>query len=214
MNTIEQLKEKHAQEIAALEKELALANSLPLPATLICQHKEYATIKYWKQFPARYTLKEAVGIYRMFAADVVEAEHWRSGCLSVAPAEVNSYAKDERATMGLLRLTTRHMKTFRVIGKTAKGDTVVLFPGPLTHAEACRCKSALTPQPWRTDMLEGITTATDNVKEIHAPIPCDCGSKQAHWRGQRTGRRSYMCDECAAAMVKFGTALAEEMQRD
>lgn len=45
-------------------------------------------------------------------------------------------------------------------------------------------------------------------------IPCDCGHPIGHWRGPRTGRRSYLCDDCAAAMAKFGTALAEEMLRD
>lgn len=46
-------------------------------------------------------------------------------------------------------------RRFRVVGKTKTG-MVVLFPGPLTHAEACQCKKALTPQAWRSDELEEI----------------------------------------------------------
>ena len=99
MNTIEQLKAKHAQELAELEKETSIAESLPLPASLICQHKEYTAVQYGKKFPDRYTMKEAVEIYSLFASDVVEAEHWRSGCLSVCPVEINNYAKEERAVM-------------------------------------------------------------------------------------------------------------------
>lgn len=27
-------------------------------------------------------------------------------------------------------------------------------------------------------------------------IPCDCGSDNARWHGERTGLRSYRCDNC------------------
>lgn len=32
----------------------------------------------------------------------------------------------------------------------------VLFPGPLTHREACVALGKVTPHPWRRDMLEEI----------------------------------------------------------
>lgn len=48
-------------------------------------------------------------------------------------------------------------RKYRVIWKRAdNGTTGVLFPGPLSHREAVTCKSKVTPQPWRQDMLEEI----------------------------------------------------------
>lgn len=48
------------------------------------------------------------------------------------------------------------MKTFRIIWKRTNGKRGTLFPGPLTHDEACRCLSALTRYPWRSEELEEI----------------------------------------------------------
>lgn len=98
MKTIDELKAKQARELAELERELKLAELLPVPAQQVCQHRDYTSIIYKKPYPDRYTMKEAADIYAQFT-DVVEAEHWRNGCLSVAPAEINSYAKEENATM-------------------------------------------------------------------------------------------------------------------
>lgn len=47
------------------------------------------------------------------------------------------------------------MKTrlFRIIWKRAQSSGV-LFPGPLTHEEACSCLRSLTRYPWRMELLE------------------------------------------------------------
>lgn len=50
-------------------------------------------------------------------------------------------------------------RTYRIVGIRKRDNRrVILFPGPLTHREACTCKSKLTPYPWRLDLLEEIST--------------------------------------------------------
>ena len=34
-------------------------------------------------------------------------------------------------------------------------------------------------------------------------IPCDCGSDQANWRGDKYGLRMYLCPDCAAHYPKL-----------
>lgn len=97
MKTIEELKEQHAKELEALELEQTIRASLPLEPKHVCLHKGFASATYGKQFPSRYSFKEAYAIYRQFTP--AESEHWKNGCLSVRPAEINDYAKDERAVM-------------------------------------------------------------------------------------------------------------------
>jgi len=36
-------------------------------------------------------------------------------------------------------------------------------------------------------------TQPQNIQTI---IPCDCGSTEAYWHGDRSGHREYCCDEC------------------
>lgn len=33
--------------------------------------------------------------------------------------------------------------------------------------------------------------------DLLGPPPCECGSPDAHWHGDRRGLRVYMCDKCA-----------------
>lgn len=48
-------------------------------------------------------------------------------------------------------------RTYRVIwSRPDKGTHGTHFPGPVTHAQACRCLAALTRYPWRIDALEEI----------------------------------------------------------
>lgn len=52
------------------------------------------------------------------------------------------------------------MKTrfYRIIWiRDSKKTQGILFPGPLTHEEACICLSKVTPWKERRDMLEEIT---------------------------------------------------------
>lgn len=36
-------------------------------------------------------------------------------------------------------------------------------------------------------------------------IPCDCGSPDAVWRGDKCGLRMYVCDDCAKLYPELNT---------
>lgn len=46
---------------------------------------------------------------------------------------------------------------YRVLWRTDDNRTGVLFPGPLTHHEACVCLSKITKYPWRMVFLEELS---------------------------------------------------------
>ena len=99
MKKIEQLKAQQAQEIAKLEREIAIRAMLPVEPRFVHDHKDHVGLSYAKdKFPARYTLAEAIAIMEQFP-NKVESEHWKNGCCSVRPLAINSSAKNERATM-------------------------------------------------------------------------------------------------------------------
>jgi hypothetical protein len=55
-----------------------------------------------------------------------------------------------------------------------------------------------------------------NTKGERVNIPCDCGNKNAYWKGDQHGRRTYACDECHGYSAGLDTAakLAEEAIHD
>ncbi len=100
MKSISELKAAQAEQLAKFEQEHKVAASLPLPAQSIYVHTDHCSVKYSKErFPARFTFPEAFAVYQAFKPFIIEAEHWKSGCLSVKPAKINDYSRDERATM-------------------------------------------------------------------------------------------------------------------
>jgi hypothetical protein len=99
MKTITDLKAEQAAELAKLERETAIAASLPVPATHITSHGDCVSVKHAKKYPDTYTFAEAVAILAQYAANIVTAEHWNDGCVSCRPVEINSCAKAERARM-------------------------------------------------------------------------------------------------------------------
>lgn len=44
----------------------------------------------------------------------------------------------------------------------------------------------------------GIAPPSARATRYEAAIPCDCGSDQANWRGDKYGLRMYLCPACAA----------------
>jgi hypothetical protein len=47
-----------------------------------------------------------------------------------------------------------------------------------------------------------IASAYKSLKESKDKPPCDCGNPNASWRGDKEGKREYMCDECAKSVRK------------
>lgn len=43
-------------------------------------------------------------------------------------------------------------------------------------------------------------------------IPCECGSMNARWYGERTGRREYMCDNCYRIKTAIGHLRSDHVQ--
>lgn len=59
------------------------------------------------------------------------------------------------ATPATLPQATPAARFYRVTGTNRNtGKVTIVFPGPLTHAEAVQCKWAITPARWRCDALE------------------------------------------------------------
>ena len=98
MQTVEELKENQAKELAQLEKELAIREACPVIPSRVCLHAGSATLTYVGEgIGKRLSLTEAARIYGAFAIE--PSEHWRDGCLNCCPAEINEYAKKESAVM-------------------------------------------------------------------------------------------------------------------
>lgn len=97
MKTIEEIKNRHEKELREAEQKLAIAAILPAQATHVHVYKDYVYVTYSKPYPERYTFRQAYELFKLFSP--VESEHWKSGCLSCQPAEINKYAKEERAVM-------------------------------------------------------------------------------------------------------------------
>lgn len=97
MKTLQELKTHHEQELREAEQELAIAAFLPAEATHIHVHKNYVGVSYQKPFPNRYGFREAYELFKLFTP--IESQHWKSGCLSCQPEEINQYAKEERAVL-------------------------------------------------------------------------------------------------------------------
>lgn len=96
MSKVEEVQKRQAAELEKAHREDCIAAVLPLPARSICVHNDYSSVTYGAE-----TWEEAKAIYQRFADEerIRPAEHWKLSCLSVLPAELNQYAKDERAHM-------------------------------------------------------------------------------------------------------------------
>ncbi len=96
---IETLKDRHAQELANLERKQATVALLPVEPRFICAHNGSG-----RTMSASYevaTLADAMAIYSSFLPLIVDAEAWKSGCISVLPAAINRYAEAKHETSTL-----------------------------------------------------------------------------------------------------------------
>jgi hypothetical protein len=97
MKTTTEIKARYERELKEATLASAIASQLPVEPKLICIHKDYATVVYGKAYPSRFSFREAMELFRLFTP--VAAEHWRDGCLSVQPAEINRNEKRQSAVM-------------------------------------------------------------------------------------------------------------------
>lgn len=104
-NKIKELKAKQAKELAeALEIETLRDALKDVPGftedSSICLHSgEHASVKLWSDYHTGKKLIDAVRVVEHFKDKIIDGEHWKSGCVSTWPAEINSCIKYESAVM-------------------------------------------------------------------------------------------------------------------
>jgi len=99
MKTIEELKAKHAAELAELEKEMFILAEIPVKPDWCHAHKGYFSCSYGKKYPDRFTFLEAFEIYKKWLPLIIPGEDWKGSSRSLYPGEINSQKSDERSTM-------------------------------------------------------------------------------------------------------------------
>ena len=105
IKTVEELKAKQAAEIAEFEKVGAIRASLPeqyREGASICLHHfsgEFATVRLWNNFRASQKFSDALAVLEAYKGKLVTCEHWKDGCVSVWPAEINCNASKPSAVM-------------------------------------------------------------------------------------------------------------------
>lgn len=97
MKTLTEIKARHEAELAQAQREMDIRSILPADPTHVHLHKDHVGLTYSKKYPSRYTFREAYELFRLFTP--VESQHWKSGCMSCRPEEINQYAKEERSVM-------------------------------------------------------------------------------------------------------------------
>jgi len=104
MKTTEQeLAAEYQEKLAKLRQKNKLRAELPeqfqADAIISIPGSRYASVKMWNDFRTTKTLADALEIVRLYSDKIVTAEHWRAGCVSTWPAEINSCIKNESAVM-------------------------------------------------------------------------------------------------------------------
>ncbi len=103
MKDKKELLEKHAKELAQLEREEKIRASLPEQyqedALIHFPHLPFVGVKLWNNFRTQKTLADAVEMVNLFAPYIVECGHWKSGCISTWPDAVNTCIKDDNSVM-------------------------------------------------------------------------------------------------------------------
>lgn len=107
-NRIQELKAKQAQELVKAEQEETIRNALAgvpgvnIEDVSICVHdgkRPHCSVTLWNGFGTTRSLADAVAVVQHFKDSIIEGEHWKSGCVSTWPAEINSCIKDKSAVM-------------------------------------------------------------------------------------------------------------------
>lgn len=104
MSKLETLKAKHAKEIAKLEKEEAIRAQLPeeiRDGARICIHSDHASVTAnWDSYDQKKREPhDARRIITALESHLVESEHWKDGCVSCRPNEINDTARKENSVL-------------------------------------------------------------------------------------------------------------------
>ncbi len=100
MNNIEEIKAECAAKIAKAEREIAIRATLPADPSTVCIHSDSVSLSFEKPgYRGKFTLAEAVYIYRKFLPFAIDGEHWKDGSVSTLPGPINSNEKKESGTM-------------------------------------------------------------------------------------------------------------------
>ncbi len=103
MKTIEQLEAEHAKALVKLKTEHAFAlrirDIVGRDPQQVLEHEKFISCNFDQGLRKEYSPKDAAAILEKFAPFLVIAEHWKGGCVSCWPAEINGEAKNERATL-------------------------------------------------------------------------------------------------------------------
>jgi hypothetical protein len=123
MTTEKELFDKYQAELAALKLENSIRDELPeaYRESALVSHPSFNfnSIKMWSDFRTEKTLADALEIVRLYSGNIVTGEHWKDGCVSCWPAEVNSCIKKEGAIMD-----GSHEVEISVCGGNGYGPTV------------------------------------------------------------------------------------------
>lgn len=99
--TEKELEAEYQNKLAKLRDENKLRAELPKAFqndASICHHGKFMSATLWNGFRTDKKLSDALAIVELFP-EIITAEHWKSGCVSCWPPEINSCIKDEHATM-------------------------------------------------------------------------------------------------------------------
>ena len=98
--TRQELIEQQAKALEKFDRESALAAVWPDKVSVL-QHDKFFSVTYKETYPKRVPLEKAVEIFNRIRGqfELVTAEHWKDGCVSCFPPEINSNATKERATL-------------------------------------------------------------------------------------------------------------------
>ncbi len=123
----EKLLASHAQELAKLEAEESIRAALPeqyrTDAT-ICIHdtkKPHASVKLWNDFRTEKKLADALPVLESYKDQIIDGEHWKDGCVSTWPPQINSCIENANAVMD-----GSHAVEINVSGGRSYGPTVEL----------------------------------------------------------------------------------------
>jgi hypothetical protein len=124
MKTKAELLERHAKELEKLESEQAIRATLPEQyqedalITLHTGQKPHANVKLWNDFRTEKRLVDALPILESYKGRIVQGEHWKAGCVSTWPAQINSVIDDQNAVMDGSHEVEIHVSGGRHYGPT------------------------------------------------------------------------------------------------
>lgn len=102
MKTLEELKRQQAGELAKFEIETAWRESLPeafRENASLCIHDDHVSLTLWGGFRTDKKLSDACAVVEHYKGSIVDGEHWKDGCVSTQPAEINANAKRDNSTL-------------------------------------------------------------------------------------------------------------------